>query len=233
MDRTSQQWGFREGDEVYAADGAKLGKVIAVQPGYVVVERGFFFPTDSYIPLGAVAAYEDGKIRLSVAKDATLAQGWDVVPTGEAPVTAAAAGATRIAEGETLRVPVREEELTATTRERELGAVRVEKDVVAEERVLEVPVTEERVRVERRVVDRPVDASDATAFEEGVIAVPIRGEEVELRKQARVVEEVEIGKEAVERTERVAGTVRREEVRIRVDVVDTDVTTGPAREGGG
>ncbi|MDP9356502.1 MAG: YsnF/AvaK domain-containing protein, partial [Chloroflexota bacterium] len=55
-------------------------------------------------------------------------------------------------EGETLDVPVFEEELTATTREREVGEVQVSKDVVAEEQVLEVPVTEERVRVQRRAV---------------------------------------------------------------------------------
>ncbi|CAA9586856.1 MAG: hypothetical protein AVDCRST_MAG19-4970 [uncultured Thermomicrobiales bacterium] len=44
--------------------------------------------------------------------------------------------------------------------------------------------------------------------------VPIMGEEVSLQKTVRVAEEVEIGKEAVQRTEQVAGTVRREEVSI-------------------
>jgi uncharacterized protein (TIGR02271 family) len=105
-----------------------------------------------------------------------------------------------------------EEELTATVREREAGAVRIAKDVVTEEQTLEVPVTEERVRVERRVVDRPVSAADADAFEETVIEVPLRSEEVDLQKRARVAEEVVISKEATQRTERVADTVRREEV---------------------
>ncbi len=116
-------------------------------------------------------------------------------------------------EGDTIRVPVHEEELAARTRQVERGGVRVEKDVVAEERVLQVPVTEERVRVERHAVtgDQQVDP---TAFQEGVISVPVRGEEVELTKSVRVAEEVEIAKEAVQRTEQVAGTVRREEVRV-------------------
>ena len=89
-----------------------------------------------------------------------------------------------------------EEELTATVREREAGAVRIEKDVVTEEQTLDVPVTEERVRVERRVVDRPVTAADATAFEETVIDVPLRSETVDVQKQARVAEEVVVSKEA-------------------------------------
>jgi len=118
-----------------------------------------------------------------------------------------------VQEADRLRVPVHEEELTATKRQREIGEVEIEKDVVQEQRTLEVPVTEERVRVERRAVDRPADATDA-AFQEGTIEVPIRGEEVELQKQTKVAEEIEVGKEAVQHTELVSGTVRREEVRI-------------------
>jgi uncharacterized protein (TIGR02271 family) len=267
MERTGGRWAFREGDDVYGADGGKVGSVVAVRPTHLVVEKGFFFPTDYYVPTSAVANYEDGQIYLSVPKDEALNQGWDTEPTADAYATptstdyvadmgttdvssttmgagagvarsdagmgVAATGATamdtaQVVEGDTLRVPVREEELTAVTREREIGEVRIEKDVVAEERTLQVPVTEERVRVERRVVDRPVGAADADAFQEGVVEVPIRGEEVELRKQVRVAEEVEIGKEAVQRTEQVAGTVRREEVRVAEDVVgaDEDVAGG-------
>ncbi|CAA9535342.1 MAG: hypothetical protein AVDCRST_MAG59-177 [uncultured Thermomicrobiales bacterium] len=121
---------------------------------------------------------------------------------------------------ETIAVPVREEELSATTTARELGEVRIEKDVVAEERTLSVPVTEERVRVERRVVDRPAGAADAGAFQDETIEVPVYGEDVQLQKSVRVAEEVEIGKEAVQREQQVTGTVRREEVRV-TDTVET------------
>jgi uncharacterized protein (TIGR02271 family) len=83
-----------------------------------------------------------------------------------------------------------EEELTATVREQEAGAVRIEKDVIEEERTLEVPVIEERVRIERRIVDRPATAADAGTFEETVIDVPLRTETVDVQKQARVDEEI-------------------------------------------
>jgi uncharacterized protein (TIGR02271 family) len=82
------------------------------------------------------------------------------------------------------------------------------------------------VRVERRVVDRPATAADADAFEEMVIDVPLRSETVDVQKQARVAEEVVVGKEAVQRTERISDTVRREEV-----YVDEDATRINAREG--
>ena len=128
-------------------------------------------------------------------------------------------------------VPVREETLRAGTRAVRSGQVRVEKDVVSEERTIDVPVTEERVRVERHVVDRPVTAADADAFEETVIEVPVYGEDVVVDKTVRVAEEVEISKERVQRTERVSGTVRHEEVRV-VDDVAGGYEAAAGEEGG-
>jgi uncharacterized protein (TIGR02271 family) len=221
------------GADVYGADGEKVGTVAEVYSGYIVVEKGFFFPTDYYIPMSAVASADSDQVTLNLAKDAALNSGWDAQPTDLQTTsydTSMSSGltdvdrgfdarATRVESDEEIRVPVMEEELTATVREREAGAVRIEKDVVTEEQTLDVPVTEERVRVERRVVDRPVSAADADAFEETVIDVPLRSETVDVQKQARVAEEVVVSKEATQRTERVADTVRREEVIVDEDAV--------------
>jgi uncharacterized protein (TIGR02271 family) len=258
----NQTWNIVEGSDVIGSDGEKLGTVDQVQQSYLVVRKGWFFPTDYYIPASAISSATDDQVVLNVTKDAALTQGWDTVPeaidtaygdnpavTGTTPGLAdigtttpllgeyrngsdadrygsdvdrdayiddSAAPRSRVDTDEAIRVPLAEEELTATRREGERGEVRVEKDVVAEEQTLDVPVTEERVNVTRRVVDRDLQAGDAT-FEEGTIDVPVRGEEVDVQKQARVVEEIELSKEAVQRTEQVSGTVRREKAR----VVDT------------
>jgi uncharacterized protein (TIGR02271 family) len=206
------------GAEVFGADGEKVGTVAAVYPGYIVVEKGFFFPTDYYIPMSAIASADNNQVYLSLAKDAALQSGWDAQPTDLETASYDTSLTTGMTEEE-IRVPVMEEELTATVRSQEAGAVRIEKDVITEQRTLDVPVTEERVRVERRVVDRPVGAADAAAFEDTVIEVPLRSETVDVQKQARVAEEVVVSKEAVARTERVSGTVRKEEV-----FVDEDAT---------
>jgi uncharacterized protein (TIGR02271 family) len=227
-----------DGMSVFGSDGDKVGTIVSVGPSYVVVEKGFFFPTDYYIPFSAIASQTENGVYLNVTKDAALNQGWDVAPTasetfattetttatppvdttataGWTGTTAAQPSATdrTLAEGESVVVPVFEEELTATKTPYERGEVRVEKDVVTEERVLDVPVTEEEVHVQRRAVDRPIEAPER-AFEERVIEVPLRGEDVDVQKRVRVAEEVEISKEPVQRTERVKGTVRREEVHV-------------------
>jgi uncharacterized protein (TIGR02271 family) len=237
---TTESSQIMTGDEVYGSDGDKVGTVAEVQPSYIVVEKGFFFPTDYYIPMSAIASVAGGQVYLNVAKDAALQSGWDTVPDAvsaatpgtetiltkgdrrtidEAVIADDRLAAARVATDEEIRIPVIEEELTATVRPQEAGAVRIEKRVVAEDRVLEVPVTEERIRVERRVVDRPADTTDIGAFEETVIDVPLRSETVDLEKQARVAEEVVVSKEAVQRTEQARGTVRREEVFVDEDAI--------------
>lgn len=225
------QWesAVREGDEVVGADGDKVGNVTAVTADYLVVEKGWFFPSDYYIPLSAVTTYDDGRVHLNVTKEVALNQGWESAPVAAdaAAITERDAGFTaptatgtgdlvdaeRVSD-ETLEVPVYEEELKATTHTREVGGVRIKKEVVAEEQTLDVPVTEERLRVVRRTVDRPAEAANAGAFEEVIVDVPLEVEEVDVEKRVRVAEEIAIQTEKVQRIERVAGTVRREEVTV-------------------
>lgn len=141
-------------------------------------------------------------------------------PVSTAPSTGLGMGAdsterTLSGRSEDITVPVHKEELDVRKRDMQAGEVRVKKDVVEEEKVMDVPVRRERVRVERReVTDRPAMSA---SFQEETIVVPLRAEEVEVRKRAMVDEEVVIHKDAVEEEQRVAETVRREEVNIRSD----------------
>jgi uncharacterized protein (TIGR02271 family) len=124
-------------------------------------------------------------------------------------------------QGETV-IPVTDEQLQVGKREVEQGGVRVHTHI--EERPVEetVNLREEHVRVERRPVNRPVGEGDIAAFEEGTIEVMERTEQPVVSKQARVIEEVNIGKEVSERQETVRDTVRRTEVD--VDDIGTDET---------
>jgi uncharacterized protein (TIGR02271 family) len=108
---------------------------------------------------------------------------------------------------------LREEELVARKERVETGQVELGKQVVTEQRTLDVPVTREEVTIERHAVDRrpsdrPIDDRGET------IEVPVREEQVQVDKKAVVYEEVGIGKREVQDTQHVSGTVRREEARI-------------------
>src|SRR5688572_22334392 len=80
------------GDDVYGSDGDKVGKVADVQASYLVVEKGFFFPTDYYIPFSAISHAGDGQVLLNVTKDAALHSDWNVIP--EMPTAGGIAGET-------------------------------------------------------------------------------------------------------------------------------------------
>jgi len=147
--------------------------------------------------------------------------------------TTATTGTTRaVAEGDRVAVPIVEEQLAVGKREVERGRARIHTHVV--ERPVEESVTlrEEHVTVERHPVNRPVDANTLNAFQEGTIEVTEHAEQAVVAKQARVVEEVVIGKEATQRTETVRDTVRRTEVDVDSDL-DTDVTRTTSTTGTG
>ena len=115
---------------------------------------------------------------------------------------------------DTTAIPVIQEELKVGKRAVERGGVRIY------QRVVETPVNEsiglreEHVSVERHAVNRPVDPSDVSAFQETTIELRETAEEAVVEKSARVVEEVVVGKEVTQRTEQVSDTVRRTEVEI-------------------
>jgi uncharacterized protein (TIGR02271 family) len=200
MHRTIDRSQIQTGWKVYSSDGTDLGTVDEVGENYVLVEKGFFLPRELYIPLTAIDRTEDNSLWLSVQKDDIDSQGWTAAPElGR----------------DTARIPVHEEELQVHKSARKAGEVEVTKDVVEEQRAMNVPVTREEVQVRRTPVDRP--ATDAEmSFREGqeTIRVPVLEEDVEVTKRPRVKEEIEIDKIARQDTERVGDTVRREEVTV-------------------
>ena len=241
MVNTSNTWNITGGMDVVGVDNEKVGDVADVQGDYIVVSKGFFFPTDYYIPTSAITSVTD-KVYLNVTKDEALNQGWDTLPEYDTTTTTRndafypqgdvdvdrtyAETTTRVDDTDTVRVGLAEEELRAGTREVERGRAQVEKVVTEEQQTIDVPVTEEHLTVTRRAAtDADVDVD--TTFEEGTIEVPLRGEEVVVDKQANVREVVEIGKEAETHTERVSDTVRSEDVRVRENTGDVveDVDT--------
>ncbi|AXC16017.1 hypothetical protein ACPOL_6807 (plasmid) [Acidisarcina polymorpha] len=109
-------------------------------------------------------------------------------------------------------VPVIEEDLLVGKREIERGGVRVFRHLVETPVSQTVELREEHVVIEHRPVGRPATEADFKTLETiertGMAEVPVVG------KTAHVVEEVLVGKETTERTERVHDTLRKTEVEV-------------------
>jgi uncharacterized protein (TIGR02271 family) len=111
------------------------------------------------------------------------------------------------------RLQLREEDLRTRKTPVEKGRVSLGKEVVSEERNVEVPVTREEVHVERRPVERPADRPVGETAGR-TIEVPVREERVDVGKQPVDYEEVGVRKQEVVENRPVSETVRREELRV-------------------
>jgi len=107
-----------------------------------------------------------------------------------------------------------EEELRVSKERVQAGQVRLGKEVVEEERTLDVPTTREEVVIERTPSDRQPDDHTIEDSADETIRVPVAEERVTVEKVPVVTEEVSLGKRQITETRQVSDTVRREEARI-------------------
>ena len=212
------------GADVYGADNEKIGTVADVGQNYFLVQKGWLFIKDLYLPTSTIAQADGDAVYLSLTKGEAEQMGRDQLPTtddawygtqrtGETGYATDREVGRTVNEDENISVPIVEEQLKAGVRETEAGRVRIVKDAREERQTLDVPVEREEVYVTERAVNRPATEADLSMRERD-IEIPLREQEVVTQKEARVTGEVNLRKETVTDTERVTDTVRREDVRV-------------------
>jgi len=107
-----------------------------------------------------------------------------------------------------------EENLQVGKRVEQTGGARLRSRIVERPVEANVRLREEHVTVQRNPVDRPATDADFAAFKEGDIEITESAERAVVGKEARVVEEVTLGKEVTEREETIHDTVRKTEVDV-------------------
>lgn len=125
---------------------------------------------------------------------------------------------------EDAKLRLRKEELDISKDRVETGAVSLNKEIVEEQKAVDVPVTHEEVIIERKAIDN--EPSDTPIGDEETIHIPVSEERVEVGKHTVITGEVMAHKQEVEDTEHVEETLKREEARVETDgdpnIVDTD-----------
>lgn len=124
-------------------------------------------------------------------------------------------------QGETA-IPVIEEQLQVGKREVESGGARIRSRIVEKPVEASIRLREEHVVVSRRPANRPVTDADLANVKRGDIELTESAEVPVVAKEARVVEEVVVGKNVTEHQETVRDTVKRTDVE--VEEVKTDTT---------
>jgi uncharacterized protein (TIGR02271 family) len=197
------------GAGIGAAAGGLLGALVGMgvpEEDAEHFDRGF--------RAGGTLVTVDAKNRAEDARACLYESGADLGSMGRGMTTTeAVADRTSSTSGSDERIQLREEELRAEKERVQAGEVRVRKEVVSEERTIDVPVTREEVVIERRPAEHAGEVS-GRIDEDDEIRIPVMEEEVRVEKTPVVREEVTVKKRQVQDTERVSDTVRREEARV-------------------
>jgi len=124
-----------------------------------------------------------------------------------------------------LKAQVIEESLQVGKRTEQTGGVRLRSRIVEKPVEASVRLREEHVVVNRTPVNRPASEADFQAFKEGQVEVTESAERAVVAKEAKVVEEVSLGKQVTEREQVIHDTVRNTEVDVEQIPGSTTTTT--------
>jgi uncharacterized protein (TIGR02271 family) len=104
------------------------------------------------------------------------------------------------------------EELDITKNNVDAGQVVISKDVVEEQRTIDVPVMHEEVVIKRTSLNN--QRSDGSTISQESITIPVSQEQVEVNKYTVATEEISASKRQVEDTQQVQETLRREQAHV-------------------
>lgn len=79
MPNWSQQ-DVHKGMHVITSDNQDLGHVAEVYEDSFLVHKGFFFPTDRYIPYSAIASIDNDRVHLTMPADEAKQREWEKRP---------------------------------------------------------------------------------------------------------------------------------------------------------
>lgn len=110
---------------------------------------------------------------------------------------------------------LREEKLDVDKERVQSGEVKLRKEVIEENKSIDVPVTHEEVVIERHSVND--GRTDGDIGENETVRIPVSEERVEVNKRPVVTGEVEVRKERVQDTEHIRDTVKKEQAYVDQD----------------
>ncbi len=116
---------------------------------------------------------------------------------------------------ETVIIPVIEEKAFIEKQVVETGKVRISKRVSEHEKVIDEPLLNEKVTVERVPVNQYVDEPPQVRHEGDTMFIPVVEEHLVFHKRLFLVEELRVKKQIVETHQPQSVTLRKEEIDVR------------------
>lgn len=223
------------------------------EPSWITVATGFFGSSETFVPIEGArfdgddlhVAYDKDKIKgapnmevdqhLSETEEAELYRYYGLQWGGAGHDTGTTTDHTHTEHANTgtdtsratgdASMTLNEERAVVGKESQEAGRARLRKYTTTETETVDVPITKEKLVVERNPVSGEHATAGAISDTDQVEEVTLREERAVVDKETVAVEEVRVGKEQVTEHEQVSAEVRKEHVDIDGDV-DTAGTTG-------
>ncbi len=194
-----------------------LGEVQEVGDTYILVQKGLINKEKFYIPHNEVESYDGDILRFRLSEEDIKSKYLRDSP----PLLSSAdsdnieENTTNYEESESSHVPLIEEKLNISKREVTYKEATLIKEPVTETKTVEVPVTHEELIVERRPPTEATTSQDelkspVTTKEE--FKIPLKKEEIEVKKEPYVKEEIVIKKRRVAETKTITEEVKSEKL---------------------
>ena len=195
-----------------------LGEVQEVGDTYVLVQKGLINKDKFYIPQSEVESYDGDVLRFRLSEDDIRSKYLGDIPPPISSVGDNIKNRENNAKqegSESTRVPLVEEKLNVSKKEVTYKEATLVKEPLTETKTVEVPTIHEELIVERRP---PTEATTSqselkppvTTREE--IKIPLKKEEVEVKKEPYVKEEVVIKKKRIEESKTITEDVKSEKL---------------------
>ena len=193
-----------------------LGEVQEVGDTYVLVQKGLINKDKFYIPQSEVESYDGDVLRFKLSEDDIRSKYLGDIPPPISSIGDNIKNRENNAKqegSESTRVPLVEEKLNVSKKEVTYKEATLVKEPLTETKTVEVPIIHEELIVERRP---PTEATTSqselkppvTTREE--IKIPLKKEEVEVKKEPYVKEEVVIKKKRIEESKTITEDVKSE-----------------------
>ena len=186
-----------------------LGEVHEVGDTYVLVQKGVINKEKFYVPQNEVESYDGNILRFKLSEEEIKSKYLGDSP----PLTRNTERDDGEEESESTRVSLVEERLNISKRDVTYKEATLVKEPVTETKTVEVPITHEELIVERRTASKSTTSTSdlkppVTSKEE--IKIPLKKEEVEVKKEPYVKEEVVLKKKRVTETKTITEEVKSE-----------------------
>ncbi|ABR49722.1 uncharacterized conserved protein, repeat-containing protein [Alkaliphilus metalliredigens QYMF] len=107
---------------------------------------------------------------------------------------------------------LRREELDISKNRVQVGEVELSKEIVEEQKIVDVPVSHEEVIIERHSINN--ESSDSPITDEETIHIPISEDQVQVDKHTVITGEIEAHKRQVEDTRHIEATLKKEDAHV-------------------